>query len=69
MIDFLKKDSDLWGELKKKCRPTKDMLKNMVDIMCDISKCMLLKSKYNITKGKMNLFNLGNIIEVYIIWL
>lgn len=45
------------------------MLKNMVDIMCDISKCMLLKSKYNITKGKMNLFNLGNITQVYIIWL
>lgn len=43
------------------------MLKNMVDIMCDISKRMLLKSKYNITKGKMNLFNLGNITQVYII--
>lgn len=68
MIDFLKKGSDLWGELKKSL-PTKDILKNMVDIMYDVSKHMLLKSKYNITKSKMNLFNLRNIIEVYIIWL
>lgn len=68
MIDFLKEGSDLWGELKKSL-PTKDILKNMVDIMYDVSKHMLLKSKYNITKSKMNLFNLRNIIEVYIIWL
>lgn len=35
--------------------------------MCDINKLILLKWKYYITEDKMNVFDLGNRMEHYIL--
>lgn len=54
---IFKKGQIFWGNFQNSAY-SGYLPKNMVVVMCGTSKFLLLKSKYNITRGKIWLFNL-----------